>query len=300
MTPIVFYKERSIKSCLTDAWKVTSLNWKNYLFTLLPMLIFAGGADALFIDASLRFFLLSDFPALFFLNVFSWNGIIMVIMAMPKALIFYLIVTILLCGISHLLLFSHLVRLIRDYSKKDTISRIRGLRINREEWPCLWRTMWTFLSFGLIICLSSIMIIAIAFKYSLLILFILPILLLYLHSAYRIHSIGYALFYWPLKRSIVYSLKHAFGLGFILQILVIIPIGCAVLICDLPILVYVLSLFAELQNVALGDISTSSLHLSVICIPICALFTFLRALFLSCRVLPLTLKIAPADKPYNN
>lgn len=47
---IPFYKERSIKGYMADAWKMIALNWKDYLLTLTPFLLIAGIADALFLN----------------------------------------------------------------------------------------------------------------------------------------------------------------------------------------------------------------------------------------------------------
>ena len=65
---IPFYKERSIKGYMADAWKMIALNWKDYLLTLTPFLLIAGIADALFFEFTLRYVCKQALPAYLFLS----------------------------------------------------------------------------------------------------------------------------------------------------------------------------------------------------------------------------------------
>ena len=61
---IVFNKERSIKACMADAWRMIVLNWKDYLRNLWPYLLIASIAYALFIEFSVQYACQQLLPAL--------------------------------------------------------------------------------------------------------------------------------------------------------------------------------------------------------------------------------------------
>ena len=60
---IVYNKERGIKGCIADGWKMLALNWKDYLKQTWAYVLFAGLANAFFIEMLLQYVCEQALPA---------------------------------------------------------------------------------------------------------------------------------------------------------------------------------------------------------------------------------------------
>ena len=60
---IVYNKERGIKGCIADGWKMLALNWKDYLKQTWAYVLFAGLTNAFFIEMLLQYVCEQALPA---------------------------------------------------------------------------------------------------------------------------------------------------------------------------------------------------------------------------------------------
>lgn len=288
---IPFHKDRSIKLCIADAWRITALDWKVYLRSLASVLLLTGVADALLIMFLVQYHAGQGLPAL----LLRQDGVgqeVVGYVATPDVLtVVCLAASALLAAFAHLCLGARLFRLIGGYAASDNFPRNLRIALRRDEWPLVLRLLAVsaaYIVVGAAVSLPLLYLSTVCSPW-----FVVPVLViwLYLWSACHVHSVRYALFghgWWSSARC---ALRRGFGRCLILQLLVCIPVGWAAGVADLPALVYLLSRTAEVKSVLTGDAPAITAAVSFLFFLLILLGRVLKAALLTLCVLPLALKV---------
>ena len=253
-TNLTYYKDRSVKACLSDAWKMIALNWKAYLKQLFPFLLFAGLTAAFLLEVVLQYVGSQAMPAWLLLmsdgdaEAARW-------VARPSAMMaIYLVLTLVLCIFGGLCYKARLTKTIHAFSQTNAMPKEKiHIQLSKTERGYMKRSLTIAATF----ILAFIVVAAIAGWLSVKIsgwIFVVALLWgIYLLPAYKQAAIQYTLMGNNLKRSITSGLKHAWGVPFILLILSGILTGIANAAALMPVIVYTLSKLAAAQSDWAGD-----------------------------------------------
>lgn len=257
---IPFYKERSIKGYMADAWKMIALNWKDYLRSLTPFLLIAGIADAIFFEFTLRYVCQQALPAYLFLSsdgdakVAQW-------MATPNVgNAIYLTLSALLLIIGHLCLAAKLFAAIRHYADHNKMSSKHSLTLQKVDYQSIKRVFFSQLGFTVITTLVCCPFVILALKWKLWTLVFVPLIAIYAYAICYLFTLKIGLYFTTFKQAIGYTFKHALGHPFILLLLTSIPVATITIVCFLPQMTYALSSLAANKSAFMGDnVETSAL-----------------------------------------
>ena len=257
---IPFYKERSIKGYMADAWKMIALNWKDYLLTLTPFLLIAGIADALFFEFTLRYVCKQALPAYLFL---SSDGDIKVAQWMATPNIgnaIYLTLSALFLIIGNLCLTAKLFATIRHYTAHNKMNTKHSLTLQKVDYQSIKCVFLSHFGFTLITALFCCPFVILALKWKLWTLVFVPLIAIYAYAVCYLFTLKIGLYFTPFKQAIGYAFKHALGHPFILLLLTCIPVAAITIVCFLPQATYGLSSLAANKSAYMGDnIETSAL-----------------------------------------
>lgn len=250
---IPFYKERSIKGYIADAWKIIALNWKKLLLAILPFLLIAGIADALFFEFTLRYICKQALPAYLFMNsggdakVAQW-------MTTPNiGNTIYITLSFIFFIIGHLCLIAKLFAIIRYYANNDQMTTKLPLTLERIDYKSIKRVFLSYFCFTLVFILISIPFLLLGLKWKPCTLIFIPLLLIYSYTTCNLFTIKWGLFFTTLKQSLNYAFKHALGHPFILLLLTSIPIAFIITVCCLPQITYGMSNISAYKSAYMGD-----------------------------------------------
>lgn len=264
---ILFNKDRSIKACMADAWKIIALNWRSYLRLTYPYLLLAGIANALFFEITLQYICQQAEPAYLLMqsggatDVIKW-------MATPNVSNgIYMLFTLLLSIFGNTCLIVKFFNLIRHYSNNNEMPKAMHLWLSKSDYGDILRIIGCVVCYGLPTIIIGSLIVWTGLKWHLLLLIILPFLLLYASAACYLFTLKHILLGVATKQSVVYSLKHAFGLAFILLILTSIPVMFVYIVVLMPQTVYGLSSMAYTRSLIMSDAAYMPTWMSI--------FTFL-------------------------
>lgn len=257
---IPFYKERSIKGYMADAWKIIALNWKSYLRVLIPFLLIAGIADALFFEFTLRYVCKQALPAYLFLSS-DGDAKIAQWMATPNVgNAIYLTLSVLFLIIGHLCLTAKLFATIRHYADHNSLSAKPALTLQKPDYQSMKRVFLSQLGFTLVAALLCCPFIILGIKWKLWTLIFVPIIAIYAYAVCYLFTLKIGLYFTSFKQAISYAFKHALGHPFILLLLTSIPVAAITIVCFLPQATYGLSCLAANKSAFMGDkVETSAL-----------------------------------------
>lgn len=253
-TKIPFNKDRGIKGCMAESWKLIALNWKPYLQATLPYLLLMGVANALFFEIVLRYICEQAEPAYLLLqsggefDVVKW-------MATPNmGNAIYLTLSFLLFAFGNLCWTARLFSVIRHYKESDEMPTNLPLWLNQNEYKSILRTLYSIIAFTLVAFILCSPFIWLGLKWKPIAFAFLPLILIYISSACYHFVLKHALYFVAAKQSLVYSFKHALGFSFILLLLTSIPVGLCLSITSLPQAIYGLGNMAATQSTLMGDV----------------------------------------------
>lgn len=266
---IPFNKDRGIKGCMADGWKIVALNWKNYLKTLLPYLLFAGVCHAFLIEMCLQYVCEQAYPAwLLGSSLGDWQTAKLV--AIPTWCNgIYLTLALLLTIFANLCLTARTFHIMKHYRLHDAMPTNKDipLMLSREDWQCIKRILLTaicglvasLIVTGLFVGISSVsgLLIGMVMKWNiwsiLLILLPLTILQIFITSATTLSLFKYTWAEESFKQSWRYAMEHAFGLPFILMLLACIPITILCFMLGLPEWLFEGCRLAATKSMLAGD-----------------------------------------------
>lgn len=250
---ILFNKDRSIKACMADAWKIIALNWRSYLRLTFPYLLLAGIANTLFFEITLQYICQQAEPAYLLMQSGGTSDVVKW-MAMPNVSNgIYLLLTLLLSIFANTCLMVKFFNLIRNYSNDNQMRNTMRLWLNKNEYIDILRIIGCVVGYALPTIIIGSFIVWAGLKWQIFLLAILPFILLYTSAACYLFTIKHILFHNTTKQSVIYSLKHAFGLTFILFMLTSIPVMFVCMVVLMPQVVYGLSSIAYTRSMLMSD-----------------------------------------------
>ena len=290
-TKLIFSKDRSIKACMADAWRMIALHWKDYVKALWPYLLLAGMTSAFYVETNLQYVKEQALPALL-LQESGGNAEVVKLLATPTA--FNLTISILsfvLLVFGWLCFTSRLFKVIRHYADTDAMPQKLPIALDATDLHCMMHIFSAALATIAGFLLISAPFIFIAIKWSIWAMVALPLIVLYFSSFGVLSVLRHALYDYRLAPSILYALKHAFGQVFILMLLTAIPVGIALLITSLPQATYVSSEIAFTQSLIMGDNATMPWGVPLACFIVNSLCTAIGLLISSYFTWAIGLKV---------
>lgn len=252
---IPFYKERSIKGYMADAWKIIALNWRPYLRTIFPYLLLAGIANAIFFEIVLQYACKQALPA-YLLFASDGDAKIAQWMAVPNiGNSIYLTLSFIVFIFGDLCLTAKLFTTIRHYAATNRMddNTKHSITLTKDDHKSIKRTFAAAIIFIASTIILSTPFIILGFKWSLWSLSIIPFIILYASITYNLFTLQYALFFNKWKQAIQYTFKHALGHPLILIILTGIPVAFIIIACLMPQVTYAMSCIAANKSTLMGD-----------------------------------------------
>lgn len=264
-TNLTYYKDRSVKACLADAWRMIALNWEAYLKQLFPFLLFAGLTAAFLLEVVLQYVGTQAMPAWLLLmsdgdaEAARW-------VARPSAVMaIYLVLTLALCFFGELCYKARLTKTIYAFSQTNAMPKEKvHIQLSKAERGYMKRALTIAVVFILAFVIVAAIVGWLSVKFSAWIILIALLWGFYLLPAYKQAAIQYVLIGNNLKRSIMSGLKHAWGIPFILLILSSILTGIANAAALMPVIVYALSRLAAARSDWAGDGLNMPAYLTVV------------------------------------
>lgn len=251
---IVFNKERSIKACMADAWRMIVLNWKDYLCNLWPYLLIASIAYALFTEFTVQYACEQLLPALLLKESGGQTDLVKLLVTPTPSNIVALSVSFMFCFFSSLCVAAKQYRLIHHYYEHNSMPKRLPFAIDKTDIHCMLRMVKTKLFSLLLFLLASLPFVILSIKGTIWGLLAIPFIALYLFSYSVLCAMRHALYKKAFAPSIRFAFKHALGLVFILMLLTSIPVSIALLTASMPQVLYVLSQWAYTKSLLMGDV----------------------------------------------
>ena len=252
---IPFNKDRGIKGCMADGWKIIALNWKNYLKVLLPYLLFAGICHAFLIEMALQYICEQAYPAwLMGTSIGDWQTA--KLMAVPTWCNgIYLTLALLLTTFANICLIARTFSTMKWYRKHDTMPTNQDIRLmlTRNDWLCIKKILIIGICGLAATIIISGLLLGAVLKWSLWLLPIAVFSSIFILSATTLSLFKYAWAEENFKQSWNYALKHTLGLPFILMLLACIPITIICFMLNLPELLFAGSRLAAVKSMLAGD-----------------------------------------------
>lgn len=273
-TNIIFNKERGIKGCITDGWRIFALNWLAYIKALWAYFAFTGLAGAFFVEMNVQYACNHILPAL---RLYQMNGNqdIIKMLAMPEfSLLCYYVLSAVILGIAVFTTHGRTIQMMQHYAAHQAIPQL-PLPLSKQERCNAFRIFKTYLVFGLVATIITIGIMTAAWKWNLWIAIVLVPFYLYIQATINVCELQYALKRKSLKLSLIYSLKHSMGLTFIIQLITFIPSVMLCMVFLMPVCIYSLTEWAANNSILMDDPSGLPSYLSV-------MFFLLNAIGLAC------------------
>lgn len=253
-TNLTFYKDRSVKACLSDAWKIIALNWKAYFKQLFPYLLFAGLTAAFLLEVVLQYAGEQAMPA-YLLFMSDGDAETARWVACPSAITtIYIVLTWGLFLFGGLCYKARLTDTMHTFVQEGTILKKRiSVQLEKTERDYMKRAFIIATLFLIAFVIVASILGWLAVKFSRWLSVAILLWGLYILPAYKQAAIQYTLLGKGLKKSVLSGLKHAWGIPFILLILSGILTAIANAAALMPVVVYTLSKLAAAQSNWAGD-----------------------------------------------
>lgn len=251
---LIFDKERSVKACIADGWRIFALNRGIYLKNIWVYLLLTGLTGAFLFELCIQYACERLLPA-YRLTEMKGNPELVKLIALPALseavyllLAFALFIVALYCS------YGRMWRMMKNFSAENQLPR-PSLHFSRSERSFALRMFGINLLFTVICIILTTLITAAALKWNLWIAVLLLPLFIYSFCTAGVSEIKYVLKDATLKESLVYGLKHSLGTPFIIRFITFIPATALYVICSLPLMTYTLSEWSGHNSVLMGDAS---------------------------------------------
>lgn len=276
-TDIIFNKERGIKGCISDGWRIYALNWRAYVKALWAYLLFTGMAGAFFVEMNVQYVCNHLLPALR-LHQMKGDSEIIKILAFPEiSLLCYYLLSVVILGIAAFATQGRTIQMMQHYAVHQALPQL-SLPLMKQERATTYRVFKTTIVFGIFAILFTLGIGAAAWKWEAWIAILLLPIYAYLSTTANVCELQHALQQKSFKTSLVYSLKHSMGLTFIIRLITFIPSAFLCLVFIMPAVIYALTEWAGNNSVLMDDPSGLPSYLPI-------LFFVLNSIGIACCML---------------
>lgn len=251
---IVYNKERGIKGCIADGWKMLALNWKDYLKQTWAYVLFAGLANAFFIEMLLQYVCEQALPAYLLLTSEGGDAQTAKWMAVPTWCNgIYLLLATLLFAFANLCVVVRYFNVINYYKANNRMPQTCNLALQKNDWQRMGRILKALLCTALPAFVVCCIIAFFALKYTLWLWIAVLLISIYMASCSILCVMKYALSSKNLTQSLKFAFKRALGIPFILMLLVLIPTTFCTLVLSLPETLYSFSRLAATKSMLSCD-----------------------------------------------
>lgn len=250
---ISFDKDRGIKGCMADAWKIVALNWKTYFMALLPWTIFAGMAQAFLVEMCKQYICQHAVPAYLLWQQGAPHELAKAVSLPVWHEALYLVLALFVALVATLGFVARVFKLIRCYKAQGRIDGRGSFMLDKSDRQTLKRLFQSVVIFAVALLVIGAPFVYAAVKWQVWVMAVYALIVLYLLSAFAIFTLRYALYMVPFKSGMCYALKRTFGLTFNLMLLAAIPVGLCAVVLLMPVLVYVCTSVAAVKSQLMGD-----------------------------------------------
>lgn len=251
---LIFNKERSIKACIADGWRIFALNRGIYLKNIWIYLLLAGFTGAFLFELGLRYTCDRFLPA-YRLTEINSNPELVKLIAMPTlSEVVYLLLAFILFIVTLYCCYGRMWQIMKHFSAENQIRRL-PLHFSHDERNFAFRMFVINMLFTIACFILTALISAAALKWNQWIAVMLLPLFIYTACTVCVCEIRYVLKKASLKESLVYGLKHSMGIPFIIRFITFVPTAAVYVVCSMPPIVYALSEWAGHNSILMGDTS---------------------------------------------
>lgn len=261
---ITFDKERGIKGCMADAWKIVALNWKTYFMALLPWTIFAGMAQAFLVEMCKQYICQHAVPAYLLWQQGAPHELAKAVSLPVWHEALYLALAFFVALVATLGFVARVFKLVRCYKASGHMNGMKSFMLDTLDRKTLKRTFLSVIVFVMAILVIGAPFIYAALKWQAWIVAVYGVIVLYLLSAFVIFTLRYALYMLRFKSALCDALKRAFGITFNLMLLTAIPVGICAVVLLMPVLLYVCSSMAAVKSELMGDVAVLPSYVTVL------------------------------------
>lgn len=250
---IPYHKERSVKGCVADAWRIFALGWRSYLRNTWPFLLLCGLGAAFAFEMLTQYVSLHLLPALRLWQTGGDPELIRFFLTpdIPAAL--YMVLAAAVCLISVYACAGRFLELIRAYGETDSLPRQMPPRLTRSDRRSGLRLLIADILTGFITLLLLSLVSLLAVKVTRWAALAAPLLIIYIWTTGNVVRLQYALNRQPLPQALLCGLRRSLGLPFIVQILTLIPAALLWFMGSLIPALYLLGNLANCDSLLRGD-----------------------------------------------
>ncbi len=257
----IFTKERSVKACVIDSWRVFALNWRIYLQCCWIYVLLVGLSGAFLSEMCLQYAQNQLLPAWRLHEIGGPDQVVQAFLIPALDTLVYLLLSAAVFVCSLHVLGGRVGGMVVRYGQTDKLDRAH-IALNCEERHMagrLLRMNLLWCAVLLVVCTATGCA-AIAWSKWLLLL-LLPILL-YIWTTCNCARLGYMLLPVKYKEALKVSARRSMGLAVILQVITLLPLVLAACILLLPTVIYWLTSLAAADTRLLGDAASYPAYLT--------------------------------------
>lgn len=287
----VFDKERSLKGCIADGWRIFAIGWRNYLKFLLPYLVLVGLTGAFVLEMLTRYATHHLLPA-YRLHQTGAHPDAVKLVGMPAAdTLVYILLGVLLFLVATYFCAARIVSQILQYRQADSLPISRGIRLQADERRLSVRLFDSdALFFAAGVVLTALFALA-ALKWSFWWLSPLPFAYVYLWSAANVCRMNHAFRQLSLAASLRSACRSGWLRQLVIQLVTLLPALVLWVISLLSPVIYVLTMLAGTDSLLVGDTPYLPGYVTFLFFMLNTLSFFAATLVSSIRYWPLTLRM---------
>lgn len=249
----LFNKERSIKGCIADSWKVFALHRGRFLKHNALYLLLVGLSGA-FVVQTITYYLTHHFLPAF--RVHQTLQVPELIQALATPSLPFLLTFLASVLLGSLCLYAFTARqkqLMQVYQEENGFPKKMPLRLSASALRTLRRMIVADLPFIFVCLLATVGISYLAHEVHKAFLIALPLLFIYIGSTAHVARLYYAFQGLPYKSALKQAFCRSMGNLFIVQFLTFIPYLVILSVLCLPIVLFVTSAWAGYDSELRGD-----------------------------------------------
>lgn len=253
---IIYDKERSIKACVADAWRIVAINWRTYLKCTWTAFLIAAIAQAFLFEMVMQYVCQHFVPALRFMQS-GGDAEIGKLISLPNIFTaIYLFLAVVLACIGSYLCEGRIVRIVNKYRVSNAMPPKMPFSFGNKEFMAALRLFAMDALCGIALSLLLAIVAMLSVKVSPWFSVVAPLLYIYIWTFVNIARLRYALAGKPFVASLRFSLRHSLGQMFIVQILTLIPFLILSTILLIPSVIYACGEVASTDSILRGDATT--------------------------------------------
>ncbi|MGM9853612.1 MAG: hypothetical protein ACI30N_06575 [Muribaculaceae bacterium] len=274
----IFTKERSVKACVIDSWRVFALNWRIYLQCCWTYVLLVGLSGAFLCEMCLQYAQNQLLPAWRLHEIGGPDEAVRAFLIPALDTLVYLLLSAAVFVCSLHILGGRVGGMIVRYGQTDKLDRAR-IALSSEERHMAGRLLRMNLLWCSILLVACTAIGYAAMAWSQWILLLLIPVLLYIWTTCNCARLGYMLLPVKYKEALKVSTRRSMGLAVILQVITLLPLILAACVLLLPPVIYGLTSLAAADTRLMGDAAGYPAYLPPLYFALSALgFTLLALL----------------------